>query len=101
LTSSPRRSTGPRADGSSGREAAGALASKWDSRTSAQGSGPNPFSYDAIVYTVRPFPFEIGQGATALTADGVAVPEPARIVLFGTGLAGAALARRRRRPRDA
>ena len=43
-----------------------------------------------------PFPFTIRPGSTTpLTADVGAVPEPASIVLLGTGLLGAAAARRR------
>jgi hypothetical protein len=56
------------------------------------------FGYTAIVYTVRPFTFAIpSNGALNLTADVGLVPEPATLILFSSGLAGVAMAKRRKR----
>jgi hypothetical protein len=53
-------------------------------------------NYSRIVYTVRPFPFTLNPNSrTTIFADVGATPEPATMVLLGTGLVGL-IARKRR-----
>jgi hypothetical protein len=62
------------------------------------GSTPPGFNYDLFVYTFTGLPFRLpANGAVDITADAGAVPEPATLLLITTGMAGMAVARRRKR----
>jgi hypothetical protein len=74
------------------------LSAPLDHFTLSVGVSPPGFTYNNIAYTFSPFPFSIvGNGVTALEAQAGAIPEPATMMLVGSGLALAALRRRRAR----
>jgi hypothetical protein len=60
------------------------------------GANPPGFNYNQIAYTFNPFPFSLSPGLTDISADVGAVPEPATMMLVGSGVAAVLLRRRRR-----
>ncbi|HKR10714.1 MAG TPA: PEP-CTERM sorting domain-containing protein [Pyrinomonadaceae bacterium] len=57
-------------------------------------TGPNPFSYDNIVYTFSGFTIPNTNALVDINAELVAVPEPVTLLLLGSGLGMTVLSRR-------